>query len=174
MEKIKMQMSREKMIQYYLTLRSLQRVHRTKFAYSIARNMKAVQAEVEATDAAKRPSDKYFEYDRKRLDLVKKYGLRTPKGELVVDENGSAQLWDSGSFAKEWEELKAQYAKVVEEQDNKAKELRDFLSEEVSWEAYPVKAEHCPNDLASEEVFWLLDILDGDLDSLPDPPEEKQ
>ena len=88
------------------TLQKLsQKDFKAKLAWSIARLLKAAEAEIQSFNEA-------------RLNLIKKYGEKDDAGELITDENGNCKI-EAGSTEKFSNELSELIKTEVEINANK-------------------------------------------------------
>lgn len=121
----------------------LKRIQSTRFAYAIARNRREIEKEKEILDEIIK------EKLARRGELVKKYCRRDENGELLV-ENGEYRFGNNlQAFEEEWKPIQA--------------EIDDYLREEVEIKEYRIRADLIPSSLTEEEMYFLMDLIDGDI-----------
>ena len=110
------------------TLQKLaQKDFKAKLAWSIARLLKAAEVEIQSFNEA-------------RTNLIKKYGEKNEKGELITDEKGNCKILETG--VKEFNT-----------------ELNELVESEVEIQANKIKIEmledldFTPSDMAAVEPF---------------------
>lgn len=114
------------------TLQKLsQKDFKAKLAWSIARLLKAAEAEIQS-------------FNDTRMNLIKKYGEKDENGELITDENGNCKINpdDTAEFSKELNDL---IETTVEINANKIK--MDLLED----------LDFTPSDMAVLEPFVEFD-----------------
>jgi len=110
------------------TLQKLaQKDFKAKLAWSIARLLKAAEAEIQGFNEA-------------RMNLIKKYGEKDENGELVTDENGNCKITADGTNA-----FSAELSELIEtEVEINANKIKIDLFEDL---------EFTPSDMAVLEPF---------------------
>ena len=114
------------------TLQKLsQKDFKAKLAWSIARLLKAAEAEIQS-------------FNDTRMNLIKKYGEKDENGELITDENGNCKInpADIDVFSKELNEL------IDSEVEINANKIKMDLLENIDF---------TPSDMALLEPFVEFD-----------------
>ena len=114
------------------TLQKLsQKDFKAKLAWSIARLLKAAEAEIQS-------------FNDTRMNLIKKYGEKDENGELITDESGNCKIQadDVDIFGKELNEL------VESEVEINANKIKMNLLEDIDF---------TPSDMAVLEPFVDFD-----------------
>ena len=123
-----------------------------KFAYAIAKNIRLIRAEVELLEKAK--SEKYKEYDNKRLELAKKHAQKDDKGNPQI-VNNSYILENQEVFNDEFEILKKEY-------ESEIKEYEDLLNTENDIKLYKIKLVDIPLDITAGQMLVIEEIVEGE------------
>jgi seryl-tRNA synthetase len=129
------------------------------FSYCVARNKNRVRMEIDAMKETIKRSEKYEEYDRKRIEIAKKFSKKDETGKEVI-ENNSFVLEDEKSFEKEFKALKEEYKDTVAEQEKKEKDFNDFLKEESKLELYKIPFEDVPMNITSSQMSGIFAIIE--------------
>jgi hypothetical protein len=119
-------------------------VRSIKMKYFNSKNIEIMKPEIKAIG-----DTGYTEYEKERVELVKKHGEKDEKGELKTNENGTVNLPNPAEFTKEVEALK-----------EKHKELFKFLEEEVEIKFHQIKLVDMPDlPLGQQDVDVLLPLI---------------
>jgi hypothetical protein len=143
-------------------LESVGQSQSTRFAYAVAKNKKAIQAEVEAIQAAVKPPDWFNDYERQRMGLVQQHALKDKNGQMIQDGN-TARIGNMQKFQEELEALQAKFKDPLEELKKKDEEARKFVEEEVEVELYEIQTKYLPKDLKADDLFILMPAIVGDI-----------
>ena len=114
------------------TLQKLsQKDFKAKLAWSVARLLKAAEAEIQA-------------FNETRMNLIKKYGEKDENGELITDDNGNCKINkdDTDEFSKELTDL------IDAEVEINANKIKMDLLENIDF---------TPSDMAVLEPFVEFD-----------------
>src|SRR3990167_6028114 len=117
-----------------------------KFAYSVARNLNKIESEINLLLSTIKPSKKYLEYDKKRVELCQKYANQKDGKREFVNDN--YVIKDKKNFEKDHENLKKECRIAIDEQVKKLEEYNDVLLEEKSdFEPYFINKEDLPQEI---------------------------
>lgn len=120
-----------------------------KFAYAIVKNIKMVQAELEILDKAK--SEKFKEYDKKRMELAKKCAKKDKAGRPVINGN-SYILEDRESFDFGLKELREEYKEDI-------KDYEDLMGAEANISLHKIKLEDIPSDITIAQMAVIQEFV---------------
>lgn len=123
-----------------------------KFAYAIAKNIRLIQAEVKLLEEAK--SEKYKEYDNKRLELAKKHAQKDAQGNSLIINN-SYILENQEVFDAELEVLKKKYEAEI-------KEYEDLLDTENELKLHKIKLSDVPVDITTGQMLVIENLVEED------------
>lgn len=128
-----------------------------RLAYALSRTKQMWAKEVRSFSEFQKPSEEYMEFDKKRVELLEKYGRRDPDGELVVDRQGrvSLETEERESFDLQVKRLEQDYKEVIEEQKNHSKEISSMLNDEVEVPVCQIPFEEIPEEINLE----MMDVL---------------
>lgn len=133
-----------------------------KFAYAIARNKKFIESEIEAFNEIIKPSEKFKEFDAKRVALCQELGDKNEKGEVKFANNQYVIVENKTKFDKEFGKLKTEYKKDIEERDKKIKEFNEvFLEANSKFEFYRIKLEDIPKEITAAQMGAIIDLIEG-------------
>lgn len=119
-------------------------VRSIKMKYFNSKNIEITKPEIKAIGDAG-----YTEYEKERVELVKKHGDKDDKGELKTNENGTVNIQNPSEFAKDIETLK-----------EKHKELFKFLEEEVEIKLHQIRLMDMPDlPLGQQDMDILLPLI---------------
>jgi len=162
---MKTKLKRAQILNLSKVLEQLKRVQSTRFAYAVARNIRLIDNEVESIRQAGAPPPKQIEYEQKRMALVHKHGAKETDGSLSMESPGNAKIANMPQFMTELAALRTEYADTLADAEKREKDMMSMLSEEVEIEAYEIKAEVLPKDLAADEVYAIMPFLVGDVEA---------
>lgn len=117
-----------------------------KSSYALAKTFKKLEPIIEGVSAMEKPSEKYIEFQNKRLALCQQLAKKNKDGEPTI-VNDRYVFDDQKAFDIEVEKLTIEYKETIEEREKIQKELQDRLK----------------NDEDEVEIHELT------LDVLPDP-----
>lgn len=132
----------------------------SKFKYFIWKNKKIILDELEIIEKTLVVSEKYKEYDLKRVEICKTYSNKDEKWEAIMIN----KLFDINDF--EWLEkdllgLQEEYKTDLEEYKVKLEDYEKLLNEETKVELVKIDFENIPDDInqSTLDVFiknWLI------------------
>ena len=141
-------------------LKSVKNLKGVKFAYAVAKNKKKVESEIEDLKEAVKPSDKYLEYDKKRMETCEKYCSKDDKGKAVIKGNVYDGLAGNRKFEKEMERLRKDYKKELESRKKQIEEYNKMLTEEIEMDFHKLTLKEVPEDISSEQLEKILPIIE--------------
>lgn len=142
-----------------------------RLVYALKRNTDAIRAEVDATNAAQRPSEAYQAFEQERLALAGAYAeldngaprraMREDGSEIfVMDQSRMAE------FRAELMKLRSRYRDAVEAEDQRKREIEGkFLLEDVSVEVHRFsgqalqKAVLPGKAITAAQMVWLWPVF---------------
>ena len=139
-----------------------------KFNFVMSKNFKLFTNECIEMDEQIKPSEKYIEYDKKRIGLLKdKYGEKDDKGQLVIyGDPTRPQIKINQSLAKEFtkeiEKLREEYKEEIDKRDKIVADFNKMLMEEV------------PEQFINQiHKFYIVINEDGEPINLPNGLKQK-
>ena len=134
-----------------------------KFAYAVAKNKKLIEEEVEALNEGLNPSEKFKEYDEKRVELAKEHAEKDEDGNAVMvgEENiKSFDIKDIAKFTKDLEKIQEEYKTELEARDKQLKDYEKLMDEDTKLELQKVKLENVPEEITGEQLELISEIIE--------------
>jgi len=133
----------------------LKKLKGAKFAYCIIKNIEALNSEAKIIQSIHTISDKYKEYDSKRIEICEKYADRDDNGEIIknyITEKSFEYKLDLSNqeFINEMESLAREYNDTLVESNEKTLEYNRFLMSESGINFTKIDIDSIPNDISVE------------------------
>ena len=123
-----------------------------KFAYAVLKNKDKIETAFQTyLDILQKykPSEKYNEYDEKRVKLAEKFAKKDEKGEpIIIGERYDVE--DKEGFEKEWDVLKEEYKEALKEWDDELEKKNQELDEEIDIDFHIVSK--VPDTISAREL----------------------
>ena len=129
-----------------------------KLAYAIAKNRRILDQEIESLKETIKHTEKYKEYDSKRIELAKKHAKKD-ENDVPVEKDGNFLLEDEVAFKKELEVLQTEYKEAIDDMEKKFDAFNTLLEEEFTTELYTITEDMIPETATANEVYTLLKII---------------
>ncbi len=97
------------------------------FAVTMAENKELLLSEQKPIDEGVKMTDKYAEYEEKRLEICKKYAKKDEKGKPVIDDNGIYDIEDHGPFNMAVADLQEGYIEEIRYREDQLKDFEAML-----------------------------------------------
>lgn len=130
------------------------------FGYALNKNLEIMRPEIEALQKAITPSEKFIEYDKKRVEIVKKHALKDEKGDFIVNASGYDVGDNISIVEEEIKPLNEEYAKAIKDREDQIKEYNKLIKEDSSIKLYKVKLENLPKDITGEQQKAIFPIIE--------------
>jgi predicted DNA binding protein len=130
-----------------------------KFSYAIAKNKRKIKDIIEEYEAALTPSEKYSEYEEKRVALARKLAKKDEDGQPII--KNSAFLIEPNEqvkFEKELAVIKSEYTEEVEKYELKQKGYIKALNEEVEIEFHMINEDDLP-ELTPKQMDAIIEFI---------------
>lgn len=138
------------------------------FVYVISKNISILKPEIEsiqkAREKASENSDGIKEYEKKRMDMAKKYAKKDPDGNPVTQRNGKALSYvidNEEMFNREFEKLRESYKDEITEKEKVEKEFNDFLDESINISLVPLHKDDLPHGINVNQLSSIFTIIIG-------------
>lgn len=151
-------MKNSKIVELYNRLASVKGLKGVQFNYAIARNMAKLESEFKSLSKSQEPTPEYAKFEDARVELLKKYAKKDEKGEFVIVDN-SYELEDKVTFEKEYKVLKEEHKEVLDARTEQMKEYAELLDKENTIELHKIKFSDVPEDISTEQMVAVADIL---------------
>lgn len=134
-----------------------------KLAYAVARTKAKLKPEIEALDEALKPDNAFQEYEKKRLNLCRKYARKDEFGEPIVQGNQFV-FENREEFEAQMIPLDDEYVNAIEVRKAQLEDYQKSLREPITVEVHQVSPDDLPQDLTVKEMEVLyLFIKDSDV-----------
>ena len=140
-----------------------------RFAYAMARNKSALKRELETLQEAIKASDKFTEYDKKRIELCEQYADKDEKDKPKMINVGTPQApreefvfskANKTKFDKEVDKLQKDNKVVLEERTAQLKEFSELLKKESEFVPYMIAYESIPEDITTEALSKIIELIE--------------
>lgn len=155
--------TREEAVKLYRDLWDVSKLSGIKFAYAIARNIKALEPIIAELKRVYTPDKEFIEYDETRAKIAKKYAFKNEKGEpkmVKVDGVDEYDISDKDAFDQEYEKLKTENAEVIEKRQSQLENYKHFMNEQIEIDFYLLREEMIPETITGEQLIKLYPILE--------------
>lgn len=132
-----------------------------KFAYARAKNKKLIQDELQLFGETLKASEKFSEFEDKRVELCKKYCKKDEKGKPLTKNDSYVGLEDNTEFQQELVNLKEVHKDIVTERQNQVDEYNKMLSEETKLDFHKILLEDVPADITGQQLELIMPIIQG-------------
>ena len=129
-----------------------------RFALAVVRNKKACGAKVEEFKEALKPSDRFTEYDKKRVELCKTHAKKDESGEAVV-VNGEYRIADVQAFTNDLNTLQGEYRDAIDDYTQKIKGFDDIADEDAGIILEQVSSDDMPKDITPSQLEVLYEMV---------------
>lgn len=131
-----------------------------KFSYAIAKNRNLVDVEVKALKEALKFSEKYTEFDTKRVELCKRLADKDEKGVAKMEANAFVIVANKEEFDKELETLRAEYKTEIDAREEQLKKFNEMLEEESSFVPHKIKLADLPAAITAAQTTALFNLIE--------------
>jgi len=152
-------MKNKDLFRLYQGLNDVSYFNGVKFAYSVVKNKKLIEAEIKTFEEVIKPTEEFQKYEQKRVETCEKYCERQEDGKPVV-ENNAYKIIDKISFDKELEQLKTDSQEMLDYREQQLKEYNELLDEDTKLELVKVSVDNLPNGITSSQIESIYEIID--------------
>lgn len=157
---IKVKNTREFFLDLYQKLSYLDSLTGNKFAFTISKNKEVLLAILKKVQKMVEVPEDYKEYEKKRVELNKKYSLKKEDGTPETDDrNYKIDPDKQEEFNKEIEALKSEYSEVVKKREEQIAEVNDYVREEIEVELRSLSLDMIPKEITVEQMDFLSYIV---------------
>ena len=148
----------------FIGLKKLANLKGVKFAYFVTKNMAALLPEMKALEEVSAPSEEYQEFDKKRVELIKKFAKKNDKGGFnIVD--GNYELEDEKGMEEAFEVLKAENKEVWDARKEQEKEYTALLETPSEAVLHKINLDEIPADISVAQMLSITDLVDESIKS---------
>lgn len=157
-----MKISREKILEMWALFEKLSgEKNNVKFYYTILKNKKVIEPEVEILKSANEAPEKHQEFEQKRLVLCGDFCEKDDDGKPEIEGNNFVILPEKRSdFEGKLEALKEEYKEMFDKIEASQKEFDELLNEEIEVEFSLIPMSTVPKELVGQDVETLFDLID--------------
>jgi recombinational DNA repair protein RecR len=134
-----------------------------KFAYTMAKNKKAIETEIQAFNELLKADNKFLEYENKRIDLCNKHAKKDEDGKAIMIKEGNSERFDienEDKFNKDFSKLKVEFKSAIEARDEQIKKFNEFMLEDSTVELRKVDEDDVPEEITSAQLNSIIDLID--------------
>lgn len=135
-----------------------------RFSYAAAKNIKAIEVEVNALQKIiQTPVEGGEEYEKERLEVLKKYAEKDEKGKPILYNNQYKILPENmDHFNAEMKQLEEKHKDAIDRLKERNKELEKLLQEEIEIPLQMVTLDELPQELTPLQVEMLMPMIKND------------
>jgi deoxyhypusine synthase len=125
-----------------------------KFAYALNKNKRLIKKEVNRIYDIVKPSEKYLEYDKKRIDMAKKHAKVDENGEPLV-ENEKYVMKNKRKFNSELKKLQEEYGDAFKEQQEKERLSHIEWEKECDINFHKISEKDIPKNISPAQLEFI-------------------
>lgn len=165
-KKMKLKLKKEKLLTFHRTLNSFANATGAKFCYFVNKNIKLLENDVEALNKAITPLPNFVEFDKDRLELVKKHAKKDEKqpdglGRDPIDPTRYA-IKDLKAFDADFEKLKTKHKVAMKEREKQIKEFEELCKEEIEIELHSISKDLIPNTITAQQMNGIFELIEDE------------
>ena len=155
-----MKITNQKLGELFQGIKSVSELKGVKFAYGMAKNRRLIEEESKILQEALKPSDKFQEYDKKRIEMCEKYADKDDKGKAKLEKNAYIfSVENKKKFDKDIEGLRKEYKKEVDDRETQAAEFQKLMEKESDYKPFIIAYEDVPEDITSDQMNGIIDLI---------------
>lgn len=157
-----MKINREKLLELWALFDKLsQDKYSVKFHYTLLKNKRLLDPEVESLRKANEPPEEYANYEKKRIKVCNDFCEKDNDGTPKIDGNNFVIPEEvKTKFEEKLEELKVEYKSTLDSIEESKKEFNELLKEDVEIDFVSIPMSIIPEELVGQEVEILFDLID--------------
>jgi len=130
-----------------------------KFNYGILKNINKIKPEIESLQESSKPTPEFQEFEKKRVELAKECAKKDDKDKPVI-EGDQYQIEDRKAFDKKLDKMREESKVTIDAREKQIEEYNKMLDEEVSIDLYKIKLDVIPEDITSEQMNSISEIIE--------------
>ena len=151
-------MKNEKLQSLYAGIEAVSGLKGVRFAYAMAKNKSALKRELESLQEAIKMSDKFTEYEKKRVELCEQHSEKDDTGKAKL-ENNEYVILSKAQFNKELDKMRKEHKDTLDERTAQIKEFNELLKKESEFKPYMVAYESVPEDISTETMSKIIELV---------------
>lgn len=156
-------MKNKQILDLFESLVSITNLTGAKFNYSVVKNIKKLQPEIESLQKAFKNSDEFNEYNNKRVNILKKYSRKDANGEAItktINKEKHFDIIETEEFKKELDLLISENKDIIEKKEKEIKEFNELLETENSIELFKIKLSDIPDGITTEQLAGIYLMIE--------------
>ena len=129
------------------------------FAYDVAKNSQIIKHELMALQEAVKPSDKFIEFDQKRIELCREHAEKDEKGGSII-VGSEFSIKDKQAFDADLANLRDEFRDVQDARENQIKEYEQLLEEPCDLNFHKVSKDDLPENITAEQMLGIIEIVE--------------
>lgn len=154
-----MKITKERVLEITGSKQSLATLKGVKFAYAVAKNMKGLEAEVEALKEASYKSEKMEAYNKEYTEILEAEAKRDEAGNIIAVGNGQVAIKSQSDFKKKIKSLDEKYAEELAAKKAADEKFTELLKEEFEFDFYQVEESELPADISVEQMSVIFEMV---------------
>lgn len=131
-----------------------------KFSYAVAKNKKMVFAEIELLQESIKPINGIEEYEKKRVDLCKKYSKLDGEPAIVNNEY-MIKPSNQKAFDKQLDLLVKEHKEDLSARKKQVDEYNKLLDEPIELNLHKVSIDNVPEAITPKQMEGIMEIVDA-------------
>lgn len=159
---MKKSLKKKGLVELYNTLKSMSNGQVTKaLGYALLVNLNNLESHVKALQDMGKPSDKFIEFEKKRVALITSYCKKDSAGSPMVLPNGAADVLEESKseLMTKLSELLNENNEVLKEHSSFQKEIADLLETESEVELDTISFKLLPEKLEFKDIEVLTPVI---------------
>jgi len=159
----RMKIKKRELLKFAEVIKSFEGLkYSTKFSYFLTKNKLACKDELEALDEARKPDQKFLDFELERVKTAQEHSEKGADGSPVIRNGAFIILPDNQEkFDKEMAKLRKVNKVVIEAREKQAEEFDKLIGEETEFNGTKIKLSELPTQIepALLEVLVTLDLI---------------
>ena len=152
-------MTKGEILNLFKSLNQLGALKGVKFAYGVSKNLNILKPEIESLEKANEASDKFKEFEKARIDLIKEHCKKDDKGKEVI-ENNEYVVEDKKEWEKAFNKLKKEHQGSVDEREKQIKDYMELLKTDSKVDLYKIKLSDVPNEITTMQMNSIINVIE--------------
>jgi len=144
-------------------LDSVSELKGVKFAFTVLKNRKKLEAQIEEDksifEEILKPSEGFKEYEEKRILLCESHSEKDDEGKPIT-EGDRYKILDLGVFNSELSTLSEEYVVSIDDRKNQIEEYNTLMEEDIALDFVKLGVDGLPEDLTESQLRSLEFMLD--------------
>ncbi len=157
-----MKIKRQKLVELYDGLLSVESLTGAKFSYAVARNISTLKREFEVVQEFNAWSKGFIKFEDERFELSTKHAVKVdgkPQTENLDSGKEVFVLKDRKAFDKAYALVEKKHKKAIDGRKKQLKELGKMLDKEVEINLYMIHRKHISEGINTKQVAAILPII---------------